>query len=845
LPKEKGKRLPHQTMRGGKDNFIISVGSSCTSPEWKALKIKWDSFVSKCTTTKRTEETITQWRLMPKDKKLQVKDVGGFTAAEFLGGKRSKKTLGYLSCVTLDADNADKDFPKRVKATVGSDYIWYTTHSHDPEKEIYRYRLIIPLDRRVTGDEYIPIALTLAEAIGLDYFDPTTFEPTRLMFWPSTSFDGVFKAHYHDGGKWVDADAVLKRYGKDWRDSSKWPKPKGKSYITPSESQIALKDPKTRDGVPGIFNQCFSVHDVLEIFLEPFYEPTDDPNRWTYKGGTTAGGLHIFPDGYCYSYHATDPAGTGHCCDAFDLVRVHLFNYGEQESVPYYESKSVQEALTWAKTQPKVQKRISKELLKKAKSAVRKVSTSPTRRQRGVVSSGARQALTDLLATLTSPSARKPRPSYIEKILEGDPNLAGMLAYDMMLGKIVVESPPWGSDWITKKSAIRPWQDSDTIALVSYLDSTYEISGAGVKPVVEDTVRRISERYCFHPIQEYFYNLPEWDGTARLEELFINVLGAADTAITRIMTRKFMVAAVARIFDPGVKFDSMIILAGPGGIGKSMLGRKLAGDYFCDSFSSFEGKDAMSLLVGKWIVEMPELDAMTKTKHLETVKAFLSRQGDYFRAAYGRYEKENWRSCVFWGTSNDKNVVPDDGGNRRFWIIPCSGSGGLRIESVNETYVNALWAEAYAYYNLGEQLYLTNEEAVLLQEVQTSNLEIDEHLVATVRRMMITRVPENWFQKTSAERTMFWESSWSSSSTPTEGFLLSGLSSNDVAEAMGRAPSSLKTWERRTYLSACVAAGMKRTPPAFYDKAIHPLWGTVTVVWQPWYNKMDKIKLVE
>ncbi len=185
------------------------------------------------------------------------------------------------------------------------------------------------------------------------------------------------------------------------------------------------------------------------------------------------------------------------------------------------------------------------------------------------------------------------------------------------------------------------------------------------------SVAKVGDDRSYHPIREYLTSLPEWDGRVRAETLLIDYLGAEDNAYTRAVTRKTLCGAVARVQQPGIKFDHILVLNGNQGIGKSTLIAKLGGDWYSDSLSltDMNDKTAAEKLQGYWILEIGELAGMKKAD-IDKVKAFISRQDDKYRASFGRRVTPRPRQCIFFGTTNSQNgYLRDITGNRRFWTV--------------------------------------------------------------------------------------------------------------------------------------------------------------------------------
>lgn len=166
----------------------IAYGDSRLSKKWVNKKTTFEDLCERFKTTRSTTETVTEYKKFTKDKRDGVKDVGGYVLGHLKGGRRKKDTVESRSGITLDADHADEGFIGQVEMLFPHQCAIYSTHSHTPEAP--RLRVVIPLSRDVTPDEYAALSRLVADEIGMDYFDDSTYEPERLMYWPSTSSDG-------------------------------------------------------------------------------------------------------------------------------------------------------------------------------------------------------------------------------------------------------------------------------------------------------------------------------------------------------------------------------------------------------------------------------------------------------------------------------------------------------------------------------------------------------------------------------------------------------------------------------------------------------------------------------
>ena len=202
--------------------IYIATGRSRKETKWKNIAITYQSFIEKLQNPIRTPETFQEYKQMSKTQRNEIKDVGGFVGGTLKNGRRKAENIANRTLITLDLDNVDmsvNDLWDSITMLHDFEILMYSTHSHEPKAP--RLRLIIPLDRPVFPDEYQAIARKIAEEIDIDMFDDTTYEPSRLMYWPSASADGeyVFK---RQEGPWLDPDEVLNKY-LDWRDVSFWP----------------------------------------------------------------------------------------------------------------------------------------------------------------------------------------------------------------------------------------------------------------------------------------------------------------------------------------------------------------------------------------------------------------------------------------------------------------------------------------------------------------------------------------------------------------------------------------------------------------------------------------------
>lgn len=312
------------------ERLTIAVGRSRMDKKWKNKEITWSDLVRRLRETRRTSETITEYKKLSKTEQSQIKDVGGFVGGTLKSGRRTVESVASRQLLTLDADFAQPDFWDLVLFTLESPAAAiYSTHKHTADKP--RLRLVLPLSRPVSPDEYQAIARRVAADIDIEQFDDTTYQPHRMMFWPSTPVDGEYLFSYNDDA-FLDADAYLARY-EDWRDQSQWPE-SSRVHAEIRQSAAKQEDPTTKKGIVGAFCRTYTVPEAIDKFLPGVYEMCASDDRYTYTAGTSAAGAVIYEDGkFLFSHHSTDPC-CGKLVNAFDLVRIHKFRDRDDDARP-------------------------------------------------------------------------------------------------------------------------------------------------------------------------------------------------------------------------------------------------------------------------------------------------------------------------------------------------------------------------------------------------------------------------------------------------------------------------------------------------------------------------------
>lgn len=704
----------------------ISVGKSRKDLNWKVEETTWDELCDRLSETFKTRETYDEYKQMKQDERGAIKDVGGFVGGVIEGGRRKRDAVKSRSLITLDADFAGEDIWGAVTCFNEFTMCMYSTHNHSPK--LPRVRFVIPLDREVSPEEYEPIARRIADDFGIEQFDTTTYEASRLMYWPSTSKDAEFVFKRLDGAV-LSADATLARY-KDWKDSSKWPMAASETTIRTKEAK-RQGDPCEKIGIVGLFCRAYDIDSAISEFLPEVYLATDDPHRYTFVNGSTFGGLVVYENGkFAYSHHSTDPAG-GQLCNAFDLIRLHKYgglDYQMKPDTPITKTPSYIAMQKFATEDPNV-KRLS---------VAERMETS----QLDFVDDSSEESV-DWMPTLkiNKMNEIEKRITNMNIIILNDPNLKGKIGLDVFAQRITLRgSVPWRK---LKPDDTHQWIDSDMSGLRQYLEGPYDL--VAVNGMLRDAWINAAEKNFYHPVRDYLAPLV-WDGIPRVETVFIDYMDCEDTPYARTVTKKWLTAAVARVMEPGIKFDSMIVLVGAQGIGKSMFADRLARTWFTDSITSLNGKDPLEKIQGRWICEMPELSALTKKTDVEQFKQFMVSRHDSYRPAYKENVETFPRQCVFMGSTNDTHFLKDNTGNRRYWTLTTKTTprGAKKLfNQMTPEVVDQIWAEAKTYYAAGETLYLDDDMSDIAKIEQSNYMEVNEWL-GILEDYLNKPLPTNW-----------------------------------------------------------------------------------------------------
>ena len=565
----------------------IAYGNNRQAKRWVNKTIGFDDLKERLRVTIRTTESAEEYAKMSRAQRDTAKDHGGFVAGVLKGGRRKADTVESRSMVALDGDRINADFLESYESLCPYTSVLYTTHSSTEENP--RVRLVFPLTRDVTPEEFVAVSRYLAQMLGIDYFDECSYQPNQLMYWPSTPANGSF-VYKETDGPWLDPDTILSEHP-EWTDPTRLPTSSRESKAN-TTAQQKVQEPLTKEGVVGLFNRTYyPISKALEAFLSDVYEPTDNESRWHLIASSSMAGVEIKEDKFVYSHHAKDPAYLK-MCNAFDIIRIHRF--GDLDDKASYKAMC-----EFAMEQDEVKMLAASERTAGAETDF---------------SGGEDIDWQKHLQYEPRSMVLKNNLHNITLIMENDPNLKGIVFNQLADGLEIKGEVPW-------KHPARFWRDADDAQLISFVDSHY---GSFSERNYRIAVTKVTDDRSYHPIREMFESLPPWDKVRRAETVLIDYLGAEDNRYVRAVTRKSLCAAYMRVHYPGIKFDNMIVLNGAQGIGKSTLISSLGGEWFSDSLalSDMNDKTAAEKLQGYWILEIGELAGMRKAD-IDKVKAYF------------------------------------------------------------------------------------------------------------------------------------------------------------------------------------------------------------------------------
>lgn len=755
-------------------DLAIAYGNSRQAKKWSNKTVKFYDLKKRLQSTMYTTESVEEYKKMSKAQRDAAKDHGGFVAGVLKGGRRKVDTVEKRSMIALDGDRITKEFLDDYENIAPYTSALYTTHSSTVDDP--RVRLIFPLTRDITSEEFVAVSRYLAQMLGIDMFDECSYQPNQLMYWPSTPANGTFIYKETDGG-WLDPDDILNAHP-EWTDPTQLPTSSRESKAN-TFAQQKVQDPLEKEGVVGLFNRAFyPITKALDAFLSDVYEPTDKPDRYHLIESSSVAGVEIKEDKFVYSHHAKDAAYLK-LCNAFDIIRIHKF--GELD-----DKASFKAMCDFAMQVDEVKLLAANERFAQAEVDFTTVGDDEWKTK----------------------LKYQPRSQLLENsvynlnlILNNDPDFRNF-AFNEMANRIQVTGPlPW-----ERPEGNSFWRDADTAQLKSIIDVRYLPFSSRNHDVA---FTKIADDRHFHPIRDYLNALPAWDGVKRVETLFIKYLQADDTEYVRTVTRKTFAAAVARIYVPGIKFDSVPVLDGDQGIGKSTIVKDLVtADYYSETLSltDMDDKSGAEKLQGFWVIEIGELAGMKKAD-IEKVKAFLSTSDDKYRPSYGKVVESHPRQCIIIATVNgERGYLRDITGNRRFWIIKVHQKK-KKTWNFDEHFRQQFWAEAKEIWKSGEKLYLEGDVLAAAEEAQKDAMESDDRS-GLIEVYLNTKLPDDWADMDLFARRSFLSGNEFGVPDHTDGELRTEVSNAEIwCECFGKNLQDMKPADSYT-----IAAMMSQIP---------------------------------
>ena len=701
----------------------VHIADSCKSNKWKPYEAEWTSFVEqRLQQPIITGETFATYKSLDKDEKQIYKDCGGYIFGSLQKNSRAKADVISRNALLLDVDFAPLDVWQKVISTYPYEIVMHSTHSH--ESAAPRYRLIVPLNRECTPDEYECVARTFAYYLDINIFDKTTFQRNRLMYFPSRSQDGEWVFEWQRG-QLINVDSFLAVYA-DWRDMTAWPYHKDERVHEGTGQK--RQHPHEAAGIVGAFNRTYNIHDTISIFMSDLYTRSIG-DRYTYVKGSSANGVIVYDDVWFYSYHATDPA-EGRLLHSFELLTCHMFDND-------------------------------------AKKALAFISTIPEVRKTSIVSDFANledvtqeEINADWYGKLEIDKSGKITPTdrNVRLIFENDVNLSGVFKYNEFVNNVyLMKGTSWRKDIQEKGDTIR---NVDYPCLRTYMGQKYEMTN---RAMIDETMTTIAYENKFHPIRDYLSNL-KWDGVPRIETALIDYFGVEDNIYTREVFVTTLIGAIMRAFSAGVKHDTVLVLVGPEGTAKSEFFKRLGGEWYSDTFDMSQGmgNKVFEQLQGKWLIEIAEIDKLSRVE-VGQVKYFITKSADTYRPAFGHVVEDFLRQCIFVASTNELTFLKSETGNRRFY--PALIRNGMfergLWQSKKYVYthmdkyeVDQMWAEAFEMMLTGRTNRLSRE-AVAIVDASMEDFEEQSTLTGELDNKLLTLVPEN-YDNMSLEDVMKW-----------------------------------------------------------------------------------------
>ena len=622
-----------------------------------------------------------------KAKQDELKDIGAFIAGELKNGRRRSGCVLARCAAVLDADNlpagSTEDFIRRVEG-LGCCYLVYSTAKHSPATP--RLRVVVPLAQDIPAEQYAPVARLLCKLIQLEmtWFDPSTDEAGRIMYYPAHCQD-IAPVLYMADKPLLDAAALLAQL-QDWRDAVSWPRfPREQA---PAKVAAKQEDPEGKTGVVGAFCRVYDVPAAMEKFLPGVYVPTTADDRYTFAAGSSWGGATVYEGGkFLFSHHATDPAG-GRLVNAFDLVRMHRFadlDDEAKEGTPAGRLPSYTAMTALAREDSAVSDVRAREAFAAATADFKDVETD----EEAAMELGRCEG-----KTLSTSIVRLALKAF------------GIQAKrNLITGAVEITGMPTA---YSKEGAAN--------TLPTFLmDNLRSIGVKGAsRTAVMDHLANIFDENRYNPVLDML-GRTVWDGHSRFPEL-LRIISVSSSSLEATLVRKWLIQCVAmanNTIDRREAAEGVLTLQGGQGLGKTLFFRRLSvsSEWFAEGVTlDLKNKDSVISATGAWITELGELDSTLKREQ-SILKAFLTSPSDRIRAPYAREAETQPRRTSFCATVNPGTFLKDDTGDRRFWVVPVDKIALQTLIELPDSWFVQLWGEAVTWWVQNPQGFrLTAEE---------------------------------------------------------------------------------------------------------------------------------------
>jgi len=752
---------------GGKNRGLVDNGT-----------VTWRKLCRRLGEVTVTPEKFVEYQRGKVTWKNQLKNCAGYwIGAHCADGKRNKKSISTRDVLCFDVDNGDlydgdliKELQEGTSPISQYEFFVHTSRSHTFVKP--RFRVVFLLANSVSANDYRPLAKFMAQKFdpSMTTVDPVSFRVAQMMYNPSCSSDVEDQFFsFRNEGEALDPYPFLESCHDDWRDFKVWPTCPGEKE---ERKQVDKAEwPLSKKGLVGAFCRTYDIFQAIEEFLPDVYVDLDESGsepRYRLAEGSGGHGAVVYDDGmFLYSHHGTDEASDMNV-NAFDLVRLNRFRHLDDrvrdlDTVPMRKRPSWKAMEEMCGDDAEVQRELIADFVSPEAfhsdlgddDSVVDVRSDLDAEMDDMLGEGIHEIIPpgterDILGQRANrgdwmkdlevgPQGIKPTIYNASVIIGNDSRFRGCFAFNELTCNVTLVKPI--AKPIKHLSALPlinkrdgDMVEDDHMNLVrAFIDSPGKPMGPGygVKLGMADTgaaMAIVARENSFHPVRRYLKQ-QKWDGVPRVESLFTDYLGTPANVYTRETAKLMLVGAVTRVFEPGHKFDTAVILESPQGSRKSTMIKIMGRDrWFAELKNDDFGNQQKMVesMQGNWIIELPELKGIGKAD-ANTVKAFISGEKEEVRMAYARTVKTFYRQCIFIGSTNDGLYLIDTTGNRRFWPIKVYKNKYDPIDTEKlDSEMDQIWAEAYVLYQEMRKEHPTGVLPLMLSREAEAIAEIEQ-----------------------------------------------------------------------------------------------------------------------